>query len=127
MAPNTPEPALVRSGASIYLAAAVVTALETALPGGERLAILPGSLGFVMAIAVALLGQRIPRNALLVIAPIGTTLIAASLAEAHTYSDAAILYSWPTLWVAYFYGNRANVFNVLWIAVNHAVALAVMP
>ena len=39
-------------------------------------------------------------------APAGVVLIGIAMATTEGYSDAAILYCWPILWVASFYGSR---------------------
>jgi diguanylate cyclase (GGDEF)-like protein len=124
--PPRAEPVLVRSGAGIYAGAAVVGALETAIPGGPTFSAVPGALAILMIPVIALLGPRLPRAALLALGPLGTMLIAIAVATTSGHSDAAILYCWPVLWVAYFYSTRATALVVAWVGVSHAVALLSM-
>ena len=91
-----PEQVLVRSGAAIYAAAAVIVAIEAGLPGGPRVALTPAFAAVLVAAATLLVGPRLPRHLLLVLSPLGTGLIAYGLVHGAGYSDAAILYSWPT-------------------------------
>ena len=107
-----PEPLLVRSGAAIYAGAAAIGAIDAAIPGGPRSQLLPGIGALVMVALVTLLGPRLPRAALAGLGPIGAVLIAFAVATSSGFSDAAILYSWPVLWVAYFYGTRPTAIVV---------------
>jgi diguanylate cyclase (GGDEF)-like protein len=59
--------------------------------------------------------------------PLGAVLIAAAVATTEGYSDAAILYSWPALWVAYFFGTRETALLVASIGIAHGVGLFLMP
>jgi diguanylate cyclase (GGDEF)-like protein len=68
-------------------------------------------------------GPRLPRAALFGLGPLGAMLIALAVATTDGHSDAAILYCWPVLWVAYFYSTRATAAVVGWVAASHAVAL----
>ncbi|MBE2320751.1 GGDEF domain-containing protein [Solirubrobacter sp. CPCC 204708] len=124
---STPEPLLIRSSAGIYAAAAALVVIERTLPGGPAISLAPALAALLVAGAVLLAGPRLPRPALVALTPLGTALIAYGLATSSGYTDAAILYSWPTLWVAYFYGTRATVLSVAGTAVAHAVALDAMP
>jgi diguanylate cyclase (GGDEF)-like protein len=127
LVPSTPERSLIRSGAAIYAAAAAIGAVETIVPGGATFSALPGAVGLVMIPLVLLVGPRLPRRALFALGPLGAALIAYAVATTDGYSDAAILYSWPALWVAYFFGTRATVLVVASIAAAHGAALLAMP
>lgn len=124
---SRPERVLVRSGAGIYAAAAVIVTIQAALPGGPRIALAPALAAILVAAATLVAGPHVSRRSLLVLSPLGTGLIAYGFVHGAGYSDAAILYSWPTLWVAYFYGTRATALTVAGIAVAHALALVSMP
>jgi hypothetical protein len=121
-----PEPLLVRSGAAIYAGAAVVGAIETAIPGGPTFSVVPGMLALAMIPLIAFVGPRVPRAALFGLGPLGAMLIALAVATTQGHSDAAILYCWPVLWVAYFFSTRATAAVVAWVAASHAAALLSM-
>jgi diguanylate cyclase (GGDEF)-like protein len=122
-----PEAPLIRSGAGIYAGAAAVGAIDAAIPGGPTFSLLPGIVALILVPLILLVGPRVSRAALTVIGPIGAVLIAYAVATSSGFSDAAILYSWPVLWVAYFYGTRETVAIVVSIGIAHATALLAMP
>jgi diguanylate cyclase (GGDEF)-like protein len=122
-----PEPALVKSGAGIYAGAATVGAIEAALPGGPTFSAAPEVLALLMIPLIAFVGPRLPRKALFALGPLGAALIAFAVATSVGYSDAAILYCWPVLWVGYFFSTRSTALVVGCIGVAHAVALVSMP
>src|SRR4051794_7228893 len=115
------------SAAGIYAGAMVMGMVETAIPGGPEFSVIPGVVALVLAPLVALFGPRLSRAALFTLGPFGAALIAFALASTHGSSDAAVMYMWPVLWTASFYGRRATIGIVACIAVSHAVALATMP
>jgi diguanylate cyclase (GGDEF)-like protein len=122
-----PEPALVHSGTAIYAGAAAVGAIESVVPGGPSFSPIPGFVALAVTVLMWLAGARIPRNALFLLGPLGAVMIAWSVATSPGASDAAILYSWPVLWVGCFFGTRQTVAVVLSVAAGHAVALLVLP
>jgi diguanylate cyclase (GGDEF)-like protein len=113
--------------AAIYAGATLLGAIEALLPGGESFSLIPILAAFVVCLTTVLIGPRMPRAGLMVLGPLGAAIIAFSLANTHGYSDGAVLYMWPVLWMAYFFGNRGTAFIVVWIALVHAIALAAMP
>ncbi|MDA0174291.1 GGDEF domain-containing protein [Solirubrobacter taibaiensis] len=122
----TPERSMIRSGAAIYAAAAAVGAVETAIPGGPSFSDIPGVVGLILIPLVLVVGPRVPRAAMVALGPLGAALIAFTVATTVGYSDAAILYSWPALWVAYFFGPRETALTVVSIGVAHGAALLLM-
>jgi diguanylate cyclase (GGDEF)-like protein len=122
-----PEPALVHSGTAIYAGAAAIGAIESALPGGPAFSPVPGLVALVVTLLMWLFGARIPRSALFVLGPLGAAMIGWAVATSPGAGDAAILYSWPVLWVGCFYGTRQTALVVLSVGVAHAVALLVLP
>ena len=122
-----PEKLLVKSGAGIYAGAAAIGVIDAAIPGGPEFSAIPGIIAVALVPLIALVGPRVPRSALAVLGPIGAALIAFAVATSSGASDAAILYAWPVLWVAYFYGTRATAIAVASIGVAHAIALLSMP
>jgi diguanylate cyclase (GGDEF)-like protein len=57
---------------------------------------------------------------------VGAGLIGWALATTRGYSDGAVLYMWPVLWTAAFFGARGAVAIVVCVAVAHGVALLEM-
>jgi len=116
------------SAAAIYLGGIAVVCVETAWPGGPENSIVPGIVALVMAPVAILAGPGMPRRWLAVFAPVGVACIAYGLATTRGGpSDGAVLYMWPVLWMAYFYGRAGAVFIVAWVALAQGVALATMP
>ena len=93
------------SAAAIYAGAAVIGVVEAIVPGGQEVSVAPGFAAVVIAPLVALFGPRMPRNALAALGLVGTVLIAVALATTSGYGDGAVLYLWPVLWMAYFFGT----------------------
>ena len=114
-------------GAAIYAGAALLSLVQIALPGGEALSPVPALAAAAVALVVALLGPRAPRALLALLGPLGTVLVGAALATTHEYGDGAVLYMWPALWTACFFGTRGAVGIVVWTALVHAIALIAMP
>jgi diguanylate cyclase (GGDEF)-like protein len=115
------------SAAAIYLGAAFVGLVESALPGGERFSVLPGAIALVLCTLLVTLGPRLPRSALFGLGPLGTALIGVALATTTGYHDAAVLYMWPAVWTAIFFGSRGTAFIVAWTAIVHAAVLVSLP
>ena len=119
--------AIARSAAGIYAGAMLIGAIEEAIPGGPQSSLLPAIAALVLAPLVAILGPRMPRNVLALLGPIGAALIAYALQSTHDWTDGAVMYMWPVLWMSHFYGRRGTVFIVAWVGVVHGLALAAMP
>ena len=118
---------IVRTAAGIYAGAIVIALVEQAIPGGPPASLGPGLVCLVVAPLVALFGHRVPRSALALLGPLGAALIAFALQSTHGWTDGAVLYMWPVLWMSHFYGRRGTVFIVVWVGVVHGIALATMP
>jgi diguanylate cyclase (GGDEF)-like protein len=123
---RTAEPALVRSGAAIYLGAGVIGTIEAAVPGGTPFSLAPALAASLIALPIWLFGGRVSRNVLFLLAPIGVALIAQTMATSPGTGDAAIFYAWPVLWAGCFYGTRATLLTVLAVAAAHGAALMTM-
>jgi diguanylate cyclase (GGDEF)-like protein len=119
--------AIVRTAAGIYAGAIVIALVEQAIPGGPTASLGPGIVALVVAPLVALFGRRLPRAALALLGPLGAALIAFALESTSGWTDGAVLYMWPVLWMSHFYGRRGTVFIVAWVGVVHGIALAAMP
>jgi diguanylate cyclase (GGDEF)-like protein len=81
----------------------------------------------VVVALLLLAGPRLPRAALGALGPLGVLLIAASLSGVNGAGDGAVLYIWPVLWCAFFFGRRGAIGIVLCVALAHAVTLLVLP
>jgi diguanylate cyclase (GGDEF)-like protein len=117
------EPALVRTGAAIFLGAGAIGTLQAAIPGGTPIALAPALAATLIALPIWLFGGRVSRDILFLLAPIGIALIAQTMASSPGTGDAAILYAWPVLWVGCFYGARTTALTVLMVAVAHGVTM----
>ena len=117
------EPALAYSAAAILGAAGVLGTVESALALGAMFSPWAGIAALPLAVAALTLGPRLPRSVMFLFAPAGVLLIGIAMATTEGYSDAAILYCWPILWVASFYGSRATASVIALVAVVHAAAL----
>lgn len=111
----------------MFASAAFLGLIEGFTPGGASFDAAPAAAAGLIAVAVAVVGPKLDRRALLPLAPVGTAMIAYSLAQTPGAGDGAVLYFWPVLWTAYFFGRRATVSIVAWVAIVHAVALHTLP
>jgi diguanylate cyclase (GGDEF)-like protein len=121
------ERAIALSAGAIYASAMFVGLVEDLIPGGPEFSLLPGFIAMVIAPLVLLFGPRLSRGALAPLGPIGAAVIAFALATTHGYADSAVLYMWPVLWMAHFYGRRGTIFIVLWTGLVHGIAVLSMP
>jgi diguanylate cyclase (GGDEF)-like protein len=125
--PDDRRPA-AHTAAGIYAGAVLVGLVEAFIPGGSTtFSNGPGIAALVLAPLVFFLGPRLPRAVLAALGPIGAALIGWALATTHGYGDGAVLYMWPVLWMAYFYGRAGAAGIVAWIGVVHGVSLLAMP
>jgi diguanylate cyclase (GGDEF)-like protein len=115
------------AAAAMYGGAAFVALVEVLLPGGSSFSLLPGVAAFCFVVLLLVAGPRLPLPALGALGPIGAALIGYALATTSSPGDGALLYIWPVLWVAYFFGRTASVLIVVWIGVIHALVLISLP
>ncbi len=73
------------------------------------------------------MGPLVPRRSLLLLGPLGAALVAYGLASTDGTGDGAVLYLWPVLWTAYFFGRAETVTIVVCIGIAHGLALSAMP
>ena len=118
---------VARTAAGIYGGAMFIGLVEALIPGKADASVLPTVIAPVAMVLALVLGTRVPRPALFLFGPLGTALIAIALATTPGAGDGAVLYMWPAIWTAYFFGNRATTFIIAWTAAAHAVALWAMP
>ncbi len=115
------------SAAAMYGGAAFAGLIEDLIPGGPSFSLVPGLVALGAAALLLAVGPRLPRPALAGLGPLGAALIADALATTAGTGDAAVLYMWPVLWVAYFFGRRGTVLIVAWVGVVHALAVLSLP
>ncbi len=115
------------SAAAIYSGAAFVGIVESLLPGGEEFSVLPGLCALVLSALLIWLSPKLPRLALAALGPLGTALIGVAVATTTGYHDAAVLYMWPAVWTAFFFGTWGTAFIVAWTGVVHGAVLLSLP
>ena len=115
------------SAAAIYSGAAFVGIVESLVPGGEAFSVLPASGALIISALTLLFGPRVPRAALAVLGPLGAAMIGVAIATTTGYSDSAVLYMWPAVWMAFFFGTWGTVFIIGWIGAVHGAVLLSLP
>jgi diguanylate cyclase (GGDEF)-like protein len=115
------------TAAGMFAGATVIDSAETAIPGGQTFSIAPGIGALVLVLALVAVGPRLPLPVMAALGPLGVAGIALALGTTSGPGDGAILYSWPVLWEAYFFGRRGTVAIIACVGVAHGIALAEMP
>jgi diguanylate cyclase (GGDEF)-like protein len=120
--------AIAYSAAAMYGGAAFVGVVEGITPGGPAFSVVPTLAALVVVALLLVFGPRIPRAALAPLGLIGAALIAYALASTQgPAGDGAVLYVWPVLWTAFFFGRSGTALIVAWIGLVHGLALISMP
>jgi diguanylate cyclase (GGDEF)-like protein len=115
---------MVQTAAAMYGGAAALSFVSSALPGGPELSLVPGVAALAVVILIMLAGPRLPLLALKALGPLGAGLIAYAIATTPVgQGEAELLYVWPVLWVAYFFGRVETILIVAWIGVVQGAAL----
>jgi diguanylate cyclase (GGDEF)-like protein len=115
------------SAAVMYGGAALIDAAEAAIPGGLTFSLVPGVGALLLVTMLVAVGPRLPRTAMVALGPIGVAGIALALSTTSGTTDGAILYSWPVLWEAYFFGRRGTILIIACVGIAHGLALLAMP
>jgi diguanylate cyclase (GGDEF)-like protein len=115
------------SAAVMYGGAMSIDAVESIVPGGQTFSLVPGVGALILVVLLIAYGSRLPRAAMVALGPIGVAGIALALGTTSGTTDGAILYSWPVLWEAYFFGRRGTILIIASVAVAHGLALIAMP
>jgi diguanylate cyclase (GGDEF)-like protein len=115
------------SAAVMYGGATLIDAVEAAIPGGQTFSLLPGIGALVLVALLIAVGPRLPLPVMVALGPLGVAGIAVALSTTSGTTDGAILYSWPVLWEAYFFGRRGTILIVVCVGIAHALALVAMP
>jgi diguanylate cyclase (GGDEF)-like protein len=115
------------SAAAIYASGALIDLVEAFIPGGPAFSFAPGLAAFAIVTPLVWTGPRLPRWALAPLGPLGVALIAVALGTSPGPGDGAVLYMWPVLWTAFFFGRPGAVAIVASVGVAHGVALYALP
>jgi diguanylate cyclase (GGDEF)-like protein len=115
------------SAAVMYGGATLIDAVEAAIPGGQTFSLAPGIGALVLVVLLVAVGPRLPLAAMIALGPLGVAGIALALSTTSGTTDGAILYSWPVLWEAYFFGRRGTILIIVCVGIAHALALVAMP
>ena len=115
------------TAAAMYGGGVLVDGIEALLPGGPSIALAPGVIAVVVVTFLLTVGPRLPRGVLFPLGPIGALLIGSALATSPGPGDGAVLYMWPVLWTAFFFGRRGAIAIVACVAVAHGFALLSLP
>ncbi len=118
---------IAHTAAAIYGGAAFNGLVESLIPGDPSLSMIPGLIALAMFAMLLAVGPRLPRRWLAPVGPIGVALIAYALSESPGAGDGAILYTWPVLWTAFFFGRWGAVAIMACIALAHGVTLLELP
>jgi diguanylate cyclase (GGDEF)-like protein len=121
------ERLLAYTAAGIFGGGAFVGLIEGLIPGGPSYSFLPGLGALVIVTFLLAVGPRLPRWGLAPLGPIGAGLIAYALSSSPGAGDGAVLYMWPVLWTAFFFGVRGAISIVACIGVAHGLALLSLP
>ena len=111
------------AAAAMFGGAAFLGLFEQALPGGQTFSPGPALATLPFVIMLLTLGPRLPVGALALVGPIGAALIAVAIATTPQPGDGAVLYAWPVLWCAYFFGARGSVLIIAWLGLVHGLAV----
>jgi diguanylate cyclase (GGDEF)-like protein len=115
---------MIFTAAAMFGGAAFVGLVEGLIPGGPELSLIPALAAACFVTVLMLVGPRLPMAVLGALGPIGAALIAFALATTPPgQGDGALLYIWPVLWVAYFFGRTSSFLMVAWIGVVQGAAL----
>jgi diguanylate cyclase (GGDEF)-like protein len=114
---------MVLSGAMLFAGGTFIDLIESLVPGGEAFSWIPGVGSIVFGTLLITFGMRLPRKLIGALGPLGVALIAVALATTTTPGDGAVLYMWPVLWQAYFFGRRGTLLIIASVGLCHGVAL----
>jgi diguanylate cyclase (GGDEF)-like protein len=118
---------MARGAALMFGAGTIIDLLEGTIRGGETFSLAPGFGALAFVALLVLFGSRLPLRVIAALGPIGVALIAYALATTKGAGDGAVLYMWPVLWEAYFFGRRGATLIVLCVGLAHGLALTAIP
>ena len=115
------------SAAAMYAGATFLGISQAVTTEGPDSSVVPGFIALGVVALLLVRGPKLPVWALAALGPVGAALIAVAVGTSPGPSDGAVLYIWPVIWVAYFFGRTATLLIVAWIGVVHAIALIELP
>jgi diguanylate cyclase (GGDEF)-like protein len=115
------------SAAAMFGGAGLLGVLETLTPGGPTFSLIPSFLAIALIPLIVLAPRYVPRRAFAALGPIGTVMLASAITDSRGLGDNAVMYVWPVLWTAHFFGRRATAVSVATVGVAHMGAIAAMP
>ena len=118
---------MARSAAAIVAGGIVLGFSQALTPEGPESSLVPGFVAVGLIVLLLAGGTRLPTVVLAAFGPIGTVLIGIALATSPGPGDGAVLYMWPVLWVAYFFGRTGTILIVATVAVVQAGVLIALP
>ena len=118
---------IARSAAAMYAGAAFLGISQALTAEGPETTVVPGVFALVIVALLFVRGARLPMLALAALGPLGAAMIGVAIATSPGPSDGAVLYIWPVIWVAYFFGRLGTTLIVVWIGIVHAAALVALP
>jgi diguanylate cyclase (GGDEF)-like protein len=118
---------IARSAAAMYAGATFLGLSQALTSEGPQSSLVPGLIALGIVPLLLARGSRLPILVLAALGPVGAALIAVAVATSPGPGDGAVLYIWPVIWVAYFFGRTATVLIVAWIGILHAIALIALP
>jgi len=118
---------MVLTASLMFGGATLVELVESLVPGGQTFSLAPGFGALAFVGLLVFFGSRLPTWVLGALGPIGVAMIAYALETTKGAGDGAVLYMWPVLWQAHFFGRRGTALIVLSVGVAHGIALLAMP
>jgi diguanylate cyclase (GGDEF)-like protein len=115
------------SAAAMYGGAALLGVVESLTPGGPQFSIVPSLIAIALVPLILIAPRYVPRHAFAALGPIGTVMLASAITDSRGLGDNAVMYVWPVLWTAHFFGRRATAVSVGAVGVAHIWAVAAMP
>jgi diguanylate cyclase (GGDEF)-like protein len=110
----------------MYAGASAVGTLESLLAGRPTSSPIPIGIAFAFAALLWRYGHRVDRRVLFVLGPIGALLVGGAIATS-PLGDGAVMYVWPVLWIASFFGTTETVIVILAVAAAQAGVVLHMP
>src|ERR1700753_687964 len=115
------------SAAVMYGGAMSIDLVESAVPGGQSFSLVPGVGALVLVVLLVTCGSRLPLAAIVALGPLGGARVPRALGTTSGTTDGAILYSWPVLWEAYFFGRRGTILIIAGVGVAPGLGLTRLP